>query len=33
VLDVNGAARISISSHGIPLHVGRRRNSNEKADA
>jgi len=33
VLGVNGAARISIASHGIPLHIRSRRDSNEEADA
>jgi hypothetical protein len=33
VLDVNGAARVSISSDGIPLYARVRRDSNEKADA
>jgi len=33
VLDVNGAAHVSISLHGIPLYVRSRRDSNEEADA
>jgi hypothetical protein len=33
VLDVNGTARMSIASHGMPLHARSGRDSNENADA